>query len=135
MASKPTTDQTTHSHLKPYSEQTSSFTDSESEYDSQSQGNNSYEDESFSDDPDDSDQYDYGYVEDNLANAEHSLNTETIQSTTTHSPSFLESSYSSPTVPSLSPLQLHTCTGLDQTNNPEQFTFVTPTPSSVKHTT
>ena len=71
MASKPTTDQTTHSHLKPYSEQTSSFTDSESEYDSQSQGNNSYEDESFSDDPDDSDQYDYGYVEDNLANAEH----------------------------------------------------------------
>ena len=133
MASKPTTDQTTHSHLKLYSEQTSSFTDSDSQYDSQSQSNNSYEDESFSDDPDDSDQFNYGYVEDNLANAEHSLNTETVQSTTTHSPSFLESSYSSPIVPSLSPLQLHTCTGLDQTNNPEQFTLVTPTPSSIKH--
>ena len=30
-------------------------TDNDSLYDSQSQGNNSYEDESFSDDPDDSD--------------------------------------------------------------------------------
>ena len=69
-----------------------------------------------------------------MANAEHSLNTDTLQSTTTHSPSFLQSYYPSPTVPSLSPLQLHTCTGLDQINYPEQFTFVTPTPSSTKHT-
>ena len=127
MASK-SEGQTENLNLEPVSEQVTSAIDSDSEYDTQSLvGNESHGDEGFSADSEGSDLYGYGYLEVDLSNTQHSLNTGTTLPILTHSLSELEPSYSSPTVPSLSPLQIHAVADADQT-------FPTPILSSTKHT-
>ena len=128
MASK-STDQTVHSNLEPDLEPvTTSWIHSDSEYDTQSlDGNGSQGDESFSDDSEDNELYGYGYIETDLSNVEHTLNTDTTLPILVHSLSELEPPYSSSTVPSLSPLQIQATADADQT-------FFTQTISSAKHT-
>ena len=119
--------QTANLNLEPVSEQVNSGIDSDSECVTQSlDGNESHEDEGFSDDSEDSDIYGYGYLEVDLSNIQHNLRTRTILLILTHSLSELVLPYTSPTVPSLSQLHIHALAHADRT-------FPTPTLSSTKH--
>ena len=114
MASKPTVQKETTDPVWEQESKQSASDSSDSDYDSQSQDEVD-ENDSFSDDLEESELYNYGYFEGSQ------IATSTISEyELSHS---ISTTQLTPTIPSLSPLQIQVSTGANQTFTPEQFTF------------